>query len=115
METWNRTVEGGGVEESEEVRTCSLQIGGEDGKQTPERGFLRETAEQLQRGAERKRFGVAAREEMGKRGNWKTVARWMMERRSSLALKEVASSSSLSKILEMKEEESPHQHVLSRH
>ena len=115
METWNRTVEGGGVEESEEVRTCSLQIGGEDGKQTPERGFLRETAEQLQRGAERKRFGVAAREEVGKRGNWKTVARWMMERRSSLALKEVASSSSLSKILEMKEEESPHQHVLSRH
>ena len=94
METWNRTVEGGGVEESEEVRTCSLQIGGEDGKQTPERGFLRETAEQR---------------------HWKTVARWMMERRSSLALKEVASSSSLSKILEMKEEESPHQHVLSRH
>ena len=115
METWNRTVEDGGGEESEEVRTCSLQIGGADGKQTPERGFLRETAEQLQRGAERKRLGVAAREEMGKRGNWKTVARWMMERRSSLALKEVASSSSLSKILEMKEEESPHQHVLSRH
>ena len=85
METWNRTVEGGGVEESEEVRTCSLQIGGEDGKQTPERGLLRETAEQLQRGAERKRLGVAAREEMGKRGNWKTVARWMIDVNSSEA------------------------------
>ena len=40
----------------------------------------------------------------------------MIERRSSLALKEVVFSSSLSRILEMKrEEESPHQHVSSNH
>lgn len=75
METWKRTVEGGGAEKGEELNARSLQTGGEDGKQTLKIGFLRKTAEQMQRGAERKRLGLAGSEEKWKRGNWKTVAR----------------------------------------